>query len=104
LKTPVEENPSDQIPTDPYLQARAENELAPLSRLLLMNRPGLHPPGIHEHAEDKLKKFLDNDRKVLRYYCAWDDRESLYGELREYVCAFTGTMAHELDCPLLSCR
>jgi hypothetical protein len=34
---------------------------------------------------DKLKKFLENDRKVLRFYCVWDDRESLYGEVREFV-------------------
>nr|KAJ3415719.1 EF-hand domain-containing protein 1 [Polyrhizophydium stewartii] len=34
---------------------------------------------------DKLKRFLENDRKVLRYYCVWDDRDSMFGELREFV-------------------
>jgi len=34
---------------------------------------------------DKLKKFLDNDRKVLRFFCVWDDRNSLYGDRRPYV-------------------
>ena len=34
---------------------------------------------------DKLKKFLDNDRKVLRFFCVWDDREALYGDRRPYV-------------------
>ena len=34
---------------------------------------------------DKLKKFLDNDRKVLRFFCVWDDRDALYGDRRPYV-------------------
>jgi len=34
---------------------------------------------------DKLKKFLDNDRKVLRFFCVWDDRTALYGDRRPYV-------------------
>lgn len=41
------------------------------------------PPNVLE--EDKLKQFLDNNRKVLRFYCLWDDRESLYGDRRPYV-------------------
>jgi len=35
--------------------------------------------------EDKLEKFLKNDRKVLRFFCVWDDRKSLYGDRRPYV-------------------
>jgi hypothetical protein len=34
---------------------------------------------------DPLKKFLDNDRKVLRFFCYWDDRGSVYGDLRKFV-------------------
>jgi hypothetical protein len=34
---------------------------------------------------DKLDQFLKYDRKVLRFYLAWDDRKSLYGELRPFV-------------------
>jgi len=34
---------------------------------------------------DKLDQFLKYDRKVLRFYMAWDDRKSLYGELRPFV-------------------
>mmetsp|Transcript_14043 Transcript_14043/g.30012 ORF Transcript_14043/g.30012 Transcript_14043/m.30012 type:complete len:586 (-) Transcript_14043:836-2593(-) len=32
-----------------------------------------------------LKKFIQNDRKVLRFFCLWDDREALYGDRRPYV-------------------
>jgi hypothetical protein len=32
-----------------------------------------------------LKKFIQNDRKVLRFFCLWDDRDSLYGDRRPYV-------------------
>eukprot|EP01006_Ploeotia_vitrea_P053971 TRINITY_DN67834_c7_g14_i1.p1 TRINITY_DN67834_c7_g14~~TRINITY_DN67834_c7_g14_i1.p1 ORF type:complete len:759 (-),score=100.08 TRINITY_DN67834_c7_g14_i1:1110-3386(-) len=28
------------------------------------------------------KQFLANDKKVLRFYCRWDDRPSLYGDVR----------------------
>ncbi|CAK8696625.1 unnamed protein product [Clavelina lepadiformis] len=34
---------------------------------------------------DKLKKYLELDRKVLRFYCVWDDRDSMFGEMRPYV-------------------
>ena len=33
---------------------------------------------------DKLKQFIELDRKVLRFYCVWDDRANLYGELRPF--------------------
>ena len=29
---------------------------------------------------DTLKKFLENDRKVLRFYGVWDDRDRVYGD------------------------
>merc|ERR1712159_786186 len=35
--------------------------------------------------EDKLAQFLKYDRKVLRFYCLWDDTPSLYGEQRKFV-------------------
>lgn len=41
------------------------------------------PPNVLE--EDRLKQFLDNNRRVLRFYCLWDDRDSLYGDRRPYV-------------------
>ena len=43
--------------------------------------------GARSHAlvPDKLEKFLANDRKVLRFFCVWDDRGALYGEKRPFV-------------------
>merc|ERR1711939_159319 len=35
--------------------------------------------------EDKLAQFLKYDRRVLRFYCMWDDTPSLYGEVRRFV-------------------
>jgi hypothetical protein len=32
-----------------------------------------------------LKKFLENDRKVLRFYCVWDDTDSVFGDERNMV-------------------
>ena len=34
---------------------------------------------------DKLKQFLEMDRKVLRFYCIWDDRDNMFGELKPHV-------------------
>ncbi|CAH8432316.1 unnamed protein product [Heterobilharzia americana] len=34
---------------------------------------------------DKLRQFLDHDRHVLRFFCFWDDTESLYGDPREMI-------------------
>ncbi|CAH8429526.1 unnamed protein product [Schistosoma turkestanicum] len=34
---------------------------------------------------DKLRQFLDHDRHVLRFFCFWDDTDSLYGDPREMV-------------------
>lgn len=34
---------------------------------------------------DTLKQFLDQDGKILRFYCHWDDSENAFGEPRELV-------------------
>ncbi|TPP59961.1 EF-hand domain (C-terminal) containing 2 [Fasciola gigantica] len=34
---------------------------------------------------DKLRQFLDHDRHVLRFYCFWDDTDSMYGDPREMI-------------------
>ncbi|CAD7701459.1 unnamed protein product [Ostreobium quekettii] len=41
------------------------------------------PPNVLE--EDRLQQFLENNRRVLRFWCLWDDRTSLYGDRRPYV-------------------
>ena len=38
---------------------------------------------------DKLKQFLEMDRHVLRFFCVWDDRDSMFGEMRPYVSSFS---------------
>lgn len=34
---------------------------------------------------DTLKQFLEQDRRVLCFYCVWDDTGSTFGDLRELV-------------------
>ena len=34
---------------------------------------------------DRLRKFLENNKLVLRFWCVWDDRTSMYGDRRPYV-------------------
>ena len=34
---------------------------------------------------DKLKQYVEMDRKVLRFYAIWDDRSQMFGEQREFV-------------------
>ena len=43
---------------------------------------------------DKLKQFLELDRKVLRFYCIWDDRDNMFGELKPHV----SKLAHVATC------
>jgi len=48
--------------------------------LQLSDRMALKKP---KRSTDKLGQFLDFDRKVLRFYGYWDDRESLHGVLHD---------------------
>ena len=34
---------------------------------------------------DCLKQFLEMDRHVLRFFCVWDDRDSMFGDMKPYV-------------------
>lgn len=64
-------NPSGELPTDPYIEKRKE-----AAALRTYQTPS---------AFDKTKQFLEMDRKVLRFYCVWDDRDNMFGEMRPYV-------------------
>ncbi|XP_063352170.1 EF-hand domain-containing protein 1 [Pelmatolapia mariae] len=59
-------NDPEPMPADPYIMRR-EN-----------------PPPCHTTPStfDNLHKFLNMDRKVLRFFALWDDADSLYGESR----------------------
>jgi len=59
----------ESIPSDPYTDSRKQ----PL-------RSYETPTDF-----DKLKKFLELDRKVLRFYAMWDDRDAMFGEVRKYL-------------------
>jgi len=61
----------EQTPTDPYIQKRAH-----ASALRTYNTPS---------AFDKLRQFKELDRKVLRFYCVWDDRDAMFGEMRPFI-------------------
>ncbi|TPX38933.1 hypothetical protein SeMB42_g02286 [Synchytrium endobioticum] len=64
-------NQPEEMPLDPYQQSRQRV-----------------PRNLSHRADEKhnrLRRFLENDRKVLRFYCIWDDRDSMFGELREFV-------------------
>ena len=41
--------------------------------------------GKHIESAEKLRKFLANDRKVLRFEGEWDDSSSVYGDRNAYV-------------------
>ena len=71
------------IPKDPYLDSRQ-----------LPQYKHVTPSSF-----DKLKQFLTMDRKVLRFYCVWDDRDSMFGEMRSFVSSWIYLFA----CLLSSC-
>lgn len=35
--------------------------------------------------DNKLEKFLKYDKKCLKFDAYWDDRESMYGDIRDFV-------------------
>lgn len=62
-------NAPEKCPVDPYTQSREQP-----------HRSYKTPSDF-----DKLKQFLELDRKVLRFYCILDDRDSMFGEVRPVV-------------------
>ncbi|KAJ3377330.1 EF-hand domain-containing member C2 [Lobulomyces angularis] len=59
-------------PQDPYTTYREEL----LSRM---------KPTRSYIPKTSLKKFLENDRRVLRFFCIWDDTNSVFGDVRQMV-------------------
>ena len=39
----------------------------------------------HMIGDDRLRQWLENNKKVLRFYCVWDNRQGMYGDRRPYV-------------------
>ena len=65
----IELNSPNQKSSDPYMETRYQPE------------PSFTTPSDY----DKLRQFLELDRNVLRFYCVWDDRDSMFGEMKPYV-------------------
>ncbi|KAJ3078719.1 EF-hand domain-containing member C2, partial [Rhizoclosmatium hyalinum] len=63
---------SGEFPSDPYQIQRAE----------LLSRLKPTRPYVKNTA---LKQFLENDRRVLRFYCVWDDTNTVFGDVRHMV-------------------
>lgn len=61
-------SPDEECPEDPYILSRREP------------KHSYKTPATF----DKLKQFIDLDRKVLRFYAVWDDRDNMFGEMRPY--------------------
>ncbi|KAI8838822.1 EF-hand domain-containing member C2 [Chytriomyces hyalinus] len=60
------------FPQDPYQTLRDE-----LTARMKATRPC--------EPKTSLKQFLENDRRVLRFYCIWDDTNSVFGDARHMV-------------------
>ncbi|XP_069689389.1 EF-hand domain-containing protein 1-like isoform X2 [Periplaneta americana] len=67
----IELNDSEEMPPDPYMLDRN-----------LRIKPHSHKTKL---ADDKLRRFLEYDGKILRFFAVWDDRDSEYGEMRPYI-------------------
>ncbi|KXS22017.1 DUF1126-domain-containing protein [Gonapodya prolifera JEL478] len=73
-------NAPEPMPEDPYVSQRA--------RLKNGGRGASAHGGANSAVaaqNDRLRQFLENDRKVLRFYAVWDDRGSPNSELREFI-------------------
>ena len=65
----IELNPPEACPQDPY----TINRIEPINTFKTPS------------TDDKLMKFLKLDRQVLRFFCVWDDRDQMFGDLKPYV-------------------
>lgn len=64
--------------TDPYMESRRQPQYC-------YTTPSTY---------DKLRKFLELDRNVLRFYCVWDDRDNMFGEIKPFVSLSTIIYMH----------
>ena len=64
----IDLNESEKKPTDPYLESRRQPQYT-------FTTPSTY---------DKLRRFLELDRNVLRFYSVWDDRDNMFGEINPY--------------------
>uniref|UniRef100_A0A3B1KBS9 EF-hand domain-containing family member C2 n=1 Tax=Astyanax mexicanus TaxID=7994 RepID=A0A3B1KBS9_ASTMX len=71
-KMGVRINSSATAPADPYTTLRQELE------------DSMKPRRPYER-QDTLKQFLEHDHNVLRFYCYWNDTESMFGDPRELI-------------------
>lgn len=65
----IDLNPPEEWPKDPCMESRRQPQHT-------YTTPSTF---------DKLRQFLEMDRNVLRFYCVWDDRENMFGEMRPYI-------------------
>jgi len=63
------------VPNDPYSTLREEQ-----AKIAQPLRP--------YEKMDTLKQFLDHDRRVLRFFCYWDDRDTMFGDRRDLVLCY----------------
>ena len=80
----IDLNEPESKPTDPYMESRHQPQYC-------YTTPSTY---------DKLRKFLELDRNVLRFYCVWDDRDNMFGEIKPYVSPSTllRTCLHRCQC------
>ena len=64
-------NGPEHCPDDPYIRNRTDREAIHMART---------PSDF-----DALRQFLEMDRRVLRYYAVWDDRDQMYGDMRKFI-------------------
>ena len=64
-------SPNLDIPSDPYIHQRTE-AAAPKTCVTASDF-------------DKLRQFINMDRKVLRFFAVWDDRDNMFGEMRQFI-------------------
>ena len=64
----VQLDPPECIPEDPYTSGREKREAVTTKK--------------SKTDYDKLRQFLEMDKKILRFFAVWDDRDNLFGELR----------------------
>lgn len=84
----LEVGPAEEVPCDPY-EERKSTLKRHESGSPTHTAPGSPPRETFSSPnrpanKEALKQFMRNSRKVLRFYCIWDDRLAMYGDRHPY--------------------
>lgn len=97
-KLGIQLNDPEPYPEDSFAQKQMQSQLLGTKSLGVKSSDA-----VPREERLKLKQFLENDRKVLRFFARWDNRDAMFGDVRYfqilYFCADDTVAVNEINPP-----